>query len=439
MNKFGKIISFALVTTMLLGSTFTSFAAHGGRETANGEGAVEGNVNQTVWQVDLPTVPEEATPFNYIMDPQRLISRTKYAKYQYSTFPDKDVDTGVYFYHGLGTNAELPSNALYKWENESVRTTVTNMGSDDIEVTVKVEAGETNVPLVESDAIATAQNTSLYLGLAYDDKKDTTDDIPETVLANDPAIKRVIVKGNEDNFNLVWDPTERDYAFQMINGIDETSWDSMDFYLKGAVTGKDVPAGTEDALAPPQLTVTWSWLAVEDIPTVTFVTGDGGTVIEPQTIHQGELVQKPQNPTRVGIHATYEFENWYLVEDPTEEDRPFNFEVAPEGAGDIILYANWIETPREDGFYSEATVGSNGSASVSGNSLIMTKTPAFSAAADIEYVWVNGVLLDNSKCSINTIGTLILSNTISQDVDNYVVYAIIDGEGYKGTFTKPQN
>lgn len=72
--------------------------------------------------------------------------------------------------------------------------------------------------------------------------------------------------------------------------------------------------------------------------TVTF-DSDGGTVIDPQIVVEGDKATKPADPTKpADANYTYKFENWYEGESTTPYD--FNTPVM----GDITLKAKWTPT-----------------------------------------------------------------------------------------------
>ena len=80
--------------------------------------------------------------------------------------------------------------------------------------------------------------------------------------------------------------------------------------------------------------------------TVTFVTGDGASTIDPVTVNSGQTVAQPENPTRDG----YTFRRWMIG---TEE---YNFSSAVTSS--FELTAEWAMTT----FYVDGTTGGNGTA-----------------------------------------------------------------------------
>lgn len=63
----------------------------------------------------------------------------------------------------------------------------------------------------------------------------------------------------------------------------------------------------------------------------------GGTAVSSQTVHYGDMLEKPQDPTREG----YAFDCWYK-KDGTEDAEPFSFE--ERIAESMTLTAHWIKS-----------------------------------------------------------------------------------------------
>jgi len=434
MNRLSKVISFALVTTMVLGSSFTSFATNGDTRSAIGQGGIEGHVDQKTYVVNLPTVSEESGQFDYIMDPQRLISQTGHAKYKYTSWPTEQNDTGVYFNQGYQTDILNPANALVMFGSTSMKTTITNESSDDIDVTIKVEASKasaaTDIPLVKKNSIETATEASLYLGLGYDDNVETTVDTPIAVLKDAPAKTTVQVKGNPNNFATYWDPAALDGKGDYVYGLKAagalTEWSSLDFYLEGAVTGDDIPAAS--TLTAPDITVTWSWEEHDPRPLVTFNTGEGLSVstIEPVRVELGGKVTQPTTPKKVDFDHTYEFVEWIY------EGEPFDFNTIIEN--DITLYAEWRITgdrvQNTDGVSAEiwTTQGNNY------GDLLLKKDPVFDPSLEVGLVAVNNKLINLPNYELKESGTLVIKASAFDEADSYEVKAIIGGEVYRARF-----
>jgi hypothetical protein len=227
---------------MVFGSCITAYAeapvTSGG---SDGEGASEGHLEKKVVNVVLPTVAQGATPFNYTMDPERLIRATSGAKYENATFPAEASDTGVYF---------LTDTNVYA--NKSKALTVTNKSSCDIALSVKVKAtasdGGKDIALAESSTVATTGDPNLYLGLVVGDKKEVVSATEKTVTAT--------IAGVPANFETTVETAEggaKTYAYK--EKSDASGWKTTDISVEGAVSNLPIAA---DATAP-TVNVTWSY------------------------------------------------------------------------------------------------------------------------------------------------------------------------------------
>lgn len=241
MQKMKRGMAVALAATMVMGSSFTAFAADAtpsNKGSATGAGSSEGHLEKKVTNVTLPT-DSDTTTFKYTIDPERLVQETNGGKYDGITFPAKDSDTGVYFQTNDTT-----------YENTSKKLTVTNMSSHDINLKVTAKAADTNastdIVLAESSTIE-GTTPKLYLGLnvGSDTKAiSTTESSITTRVAGKAENFEVTVK--EDGGNKV-------YAYEEKAGA--TGWATTDISMTGACNAATVT----DTLTAPQITVTWEF------------------------------------------------------------------------------------------------------------------------------------------------------------------------------------
>ncbi len=270
MNRFSKVIAFALATTMVIGSSVTAFAGEN-TGSSTGAGASEGHVEKKATTVVLPTVPTDGegteSPFRYTMDPEGLIAATAHQKYGDAVeFPASN-DTSVYFNTGKkgGDDDATKDNIVYA--NTSAAQTVTNKSSHAIELTVTAAAttAATDIPLVAKDAYASAENPSLYLGLKVGSET------PVAIAAATPATKTVTIDGTEGNFKIAVKSDNSGYEYRVLtydewkaldgNGSKSeddfnATWKNSSFQLEGGVTtGKAITSAT----TAPTVAVTWSW------------------------------------------------------------------------------------------------------------------------------------------------------------------------------------
>ena len=238
MFKFKKRIAVLLAATMVMGSTVTVFAEGvPGTQTLNATGASEGHVERKIANVVLPTVSGAA--FNYTIDPERLVKETEGAKYDGVSFTDDAKAKGVYFL--VDTN---------KYDNKTAaedKFKFTNKSTFPIDVTVEVKAkdatADTDIALVSKNAIASATDASLYLGLK-------------------------VVK---DNFKTTVSENKYVYA-EKTTGL--TDWLTTSFQIEGETTDGNEGAGPQIAkdTTAPALEITWKW-AENGVAAATELTG----------------------------------------------------------------------------------------------------------------------------------------------------------------------
>lgn len=258
-----KLMTAILVTTMVMGSTLTAFAADADKTGGtSGSGSSEGHVDKEVESMILPTVPDDNanSPFKYTMDPERLIQETGGGKYEEGTvFPEKDTDTGVYFLTGDKTYA-----------NTSETLQAVNNGSCDVTLTVKVKAtataGGKDIKLATTSTPAATGTPDLYLGLAVGK------DAPTVVSATEQSIPKTIA-GTPDNFEITLDENDK-YVYR--EKADATTWKAVEISLTGAVSKLAI---ADDTTAP-TVDVTWEYAKA----------ADGATV---DTADQVDFVAKP--------------------------------------------------------------------------------------------------------------------------------------------------
>lgn len=287
-----KLMTAILVTTMVMGSTLTAFAADTDKSGGtSGSGTSEGHLEKVVESMILPTVPADSSPFAYTMDPERLIQETSGKKYpEGSVFPEKDSDTGVYFQTGDKTYA-----------NKSNKLQAINDGSCDVTLTVKVKAtasaGGKDITLATSSTPAATGTPELYLGLAVG--KAT----PSVVSATEATITKTIA-GTPGNFEVTVDEN-KDYVYQKKS--DATTWKAIDISMEGSVSKLAIPDGT----TAPTVDVTWEYAKA----------ADGATV---DTSDQVEYTEAPADRAPSIAVTAYDY------------DRTATFDIVTDfGAGDL--------------------------------------------------------------------------------------------------------
>ena len=259
-----RVLTFALATTMVLGSTVSSFAAAGESE---GAGTYEGGeMKYPTLAVTLPTIPEHT--YDYIADPNGLIDMTDAAHYADSTFTGT---TGIFFLTTPKTSEEGSKN-LYT--NKSAAQSVTNENAQDIDVTVKLEQKTAGSEGVVYSNAATFESTDtakkIYLAVTDDAESNAKVSALSSTAA---ATVSATVFGKPGNYKPAYDSTNG-YGYVLKtkteNGDKDLTWNSCSFILTGALN-KNAEWG--DSVTFPAIKVTWSYAEHQDGPSVVSTTG----------------------------------------------------------------------------------------------------------------------------------------------------------------------
>ncbi|MCR5421878.1 MAG: hypothetical protein K6E98_12845 [Lachnospiraceae bacterium] len=242
---------------MVLGTNVSVFAADTPTSvSSNGVGTFEGHVSRNVVDITLPTVTVGTSPFSFILDSEGLIEETSAAAYG-SDFTFND-DKYVYF-----------KTADKTYGASSSEFTVSNNSSVSCNITLKVDVARgTNDPTLVgstddlpedySDSQASG-DPSLYLGLVV-----TGDALSNGAAAGTYAIsensvsKTFCVAGEPDNYTVSANGAH-DYQFKKLANPAK-AWKQIKFNLTGAANKVDDAKG----ITAPNLTVTWSFAAVEE-------------------------------------------------------------------------------------------------------------------------------------------------------------------------------
>ena len=163
------------------------------------EEAPDSSVPADVFKVILPTIPEDDTTFDYILDPQGLIELTDAKKYGGTDEVAFEHDKTLYF----KTSRTEDGRPVY--DNVSNALTVTNMSSREVKITVKATiANSESITMSENSTFdADDTSTSIYLALT-----DGTNTIPIT---SDGAVLNAVINAPEDAYETVWDGEKNVY------------------------------------------------------------------------------------------------------------------------------------------------------------------------------------------------------------------------------------
>lgn len=197
------------------------------------------NMETDVYQVIMPTVPEDA--FDFILDPQGLINETNGAMYGGQKF---EADSTVFFKR---TDGQTDDN----YSSKSDAATITNKSSVPVEVSldVRIEPSSLNgIVLTEDKNFTNDTDPSLYMAL--------TDGEKETAIGRDGASFDVTVDAALDgSYEYVYDSNKEEYVYQLKKNLDNSVFSTYSFQLTGAANGKGDWSKLDGV--SPKVMITW--------------------------------------------------------------------------------------------------------------------------------------------------------------------------------------
>lgn len=208
------------------------------------EEAPDSSVPADVFKVILPTIPEDDTTFDYILDPQGLIELTDAKKYGGTDEVEFEHDKTLYF----KTSRTEDGRPVY--DNVSNALTVTNMSSREVKITVKATiANSESITMSENSTFdADDTSTSIYLALT-----DGTNTIPIT---SDGAVLNAVINAPEDAYETVWDGEKNVYELtDTAKQEDYDGFQKYSFWLTGACNANADWSNVEGQI--PEVFVVW--------------------------------------------------------------------------------------------------------------------------------------------------------------------------------------
>ena len=206
-----------------------------------GKGRLEGAVDRDVFSTRLPLQTEGK--FRFIMDPEKLITRTNGAAY-----PGQRMEMGqTLYFHNTSVGSK------YNYSSTSDPITIVNKGTVPVRISVSASLlGTDSVVMSASSNFADAPYSHLYFAFvdAKGDIVSTSDTSAKTVSAD------VILKGVSSNdYVLRWSDEKQDYEYVLPENIDPTLVPRFSFYLQGASNpNADWKQVVKD---PPKIQVVW--------------------------------------------------------------------------------------------------------------------------------------------------------------------------------------
>ncbi len=234
----------------------------------DGEGHNEGKLPEypAVTSITLPTVAASSTMFNYIIDPNGLISQIAAgdgAHYGTKTFKSGD----TLYFENTGDNKQ--DNKDYSAKSDKLSATNNSARDIDLTVTATASLGTDDAGKDVSFATSTESfGTDKELFIAVEGSTVSTGGAATVaspaaisgIGATNAAKLTMNMAGNKENYQLT--QSNGTYSYTAKSGSD-LKWTSANFNLNGACN-TSATWGNETL---PKLTVTWSW--VEHADTVT--------------------------------------------------------------------------------------------------------------------------------------------------------------------------
>lgn len=281
-----RFLAVVLTASMVLGNSVMAMASASANivntdpavGNAEGSGSVEGIVNKNVFSVELPTQAEKASVFDFIMDPQELVSATDAARY---TSANSVVSGSMYF-------KNVSANGTYDLGPTSKALTVKNRSTMDVDVTLSANiTGLTGVELISTNASDVPAfgngKPSVYMALSGNEISGNGAPTISPITAASSKITTTI-SGADGQYEVSYN---NGYSYALSSN--SANFAGYSFALTGASGGGDYDSWTEVAglTTAPKVTVTWTLTEHVDPvqPSLTFVTPEatGNSVAKPAT------------------------------------------------------------------------------------------------------------------------------------------------------------
>lgn len=261
MKNYKKVLAATLALTMVVGSSalaapgdksyvsdndFEATTSSNAQGTITGGGQMEGHVSEDVFKV---IVPECITPgytgtfdrFNFVLDPQKLITQTEAVRYKASgsNVADRFVgDKTLYFVNKTDRQMDDTSDYIK----------VTNKSSMPVDITLGASiTGITAIKLSDTKTFAD-DSTSMYMAIIGNDGN-------ETAIKADGStvVEGTIPKADIRAYDTVYDSGNNSYEYELVDDKAEY-FSTYEFALTGATNGEGDWLNINEN---PSLTVTW--------------------------------------------------------------------------------------------------------------------------------------------------------------------------------------
>lgn len=255
MANYKRLLAVGLAAAMLMGSSAVAFAADQ-EGSSSGEGETQFISKSDVFDVVLPTVAEDATTFDYLLDPEGLIAETEGDRYTGKVFDD---DKTVYFLRSSqvdGTVKGADGKVDYTDKSDEIKVVNKSTGAVDLKVSAKVTEVPSEITMAASNTFS-GTDAELYLALLGTDGTTPT----EKAISADGVELAVNIPADAAAYEVKWNATAGAYEKQLTDAAKEadyTGFKSYSFQLTGVCNtteGTNWSGLTDKA---PKVDLTWS-------------------------------------------------------------------------------------------------------------------------------------------------------------------------------------
>ena len=310
-----KAIASMLAVTMVLGSSIMSFAgaatpasnpsSSSNETTASGN--FEGHVDKSVFSVTLPTV--SADNYNFIIDPEALISATNGKRYGDNAIFDPAATSGVYFANSVANDGKVT------YKNESAKMDVINRSSVSVNVTMAIEITDLN-----DNIKVVSQNSDVNVGTDANLWLAVTDGTNEVSVNGTTASLTTLIDGKPDNYTVSWNAAADKYLYVIADGTPDNTWETASLGLKGACNTSASANWSAAGLSEEStVKVTWSYEGVG------------------ATVEAGIFYDSKTNDWWIGVSEDEGFATGITLGDVTVNGDPINATVKAYGGTDWVL------------------------------------------------------------------------------------------------------
>lgn len=296
MKQFKKLIACVLAATLVLGSTTVFFGAEttytdkdSTQGTITGGGTIEGVVDREVFTVVVPTDSASSDAYDFILDPEGLITLTDGEKFA--------TDDSVQFLTTGGSMYFQVSSTAYNTLSQEA--TLINKSSVDVVVTlnatVTVPTSNSAVTFVDSADFSSSTGLDVYLAIEGRDEagNPVTGSAIATASGNTYSTKVTTELASYNAYHVA--VSGDGYVYEIDSTIaGNVTPAAYTFWLTGACnTNADWSTYVQDEAAKPSIKLVWDVKVKQEAEVVedvapTFTTGDGLGQIK-YTVGSGDL------------------------------------------------------------------------------------------------------------------------------------------------------